>query len=133
MNRHVAGRLITVIVIAISLGGFAGRNVSADQVEELGSPQQSQKNMEQKAAEFGKKIDELELKIKTAKEDVKIDLSRQVHELRKKQNDVQKMLKEMKIASGNAWQDAKSGAQSAIDDLQKAYESARKRFGNTTE
>jgi hypothetical protein len=39
----------------------------------------------------------------------------------------------MKIASGKAWQDAKNGAQSTMDDLQRAYEKARARFSNTTE
>jgi hypothetical protein len=39
----------------------------------------------------------------------------------------------MKIASGKAWQDAKEGTQSTMDDLQKAYEMARARFSNKTE
>ena len=71
--------------------------------------------------------------MKTSKEEAKADMSRQMVELREMQKKVQKKLQEMKIASGKAWQDAKEGAQSTMDDLQKAYEKARSRFSNKTE
>jgi uncharacterized protein HemX len=133
MNIRVATSLMTAIAFAISTGSFVGRNVCAAQVDNKESLQQSQNKMENKAAEIGKKLDELEQKIKTTKEEAKADMSRQMDELREMQNKVQKKLKEMKIASGKAWQDAKEGAQSTMDDLQKAYEKARARFSNKTE
>jgi hypothetical protein len=124
---------MTAIAIAISTGTFAGRNVYAVQVDEQEGLQQSQHKMENKAAEIGKELDELEHKIKTSKDEAKADMSRQMDELRELQKNVHKKLKEMKIASGKAWQDAKEGAQATMDDLQKAYEKARSRFSNTTE
>jgi uncharacterized protein HemX len=133
MNIRVATSLMTAIAISISTGTFVGRNVCAAQVDDQESLQQSQHKMENKAAEIGKKLDELEQKIKTTKEEAKADMSRQMDELREMQKKVQKKLKEMKIASGKAWQDAKEGAQSTMDDLQKAYEKARARFSNKTE
>jgi uncharacterized protein HemX len=133
MNIRVATSLMTAFAIAISSGSFAGRNVCAAQVDDQESPQQSQHKMENKAAEIGKKLDELEQKMKTSKDEAKADMSRQMDELRGMQKKVQKKLKEMKIASGKAWQDAKDGAQSTMDDLQKAYEKARARFSNKAE
>jgi len=133
MNIRVTFGIMTAIAIAISTGSFVGRNVYASQVDDQESLQQSQHKMENKAAEIGKKLDELEQKMKTSKDEAKADMSRQMDELREMQKKVQKKLKEMKIASGKAWQDAKEGAQSTMDDLQKAYEKARARFSNTTE
>ena len=133
MNIRVTIGMMTAIAIAISTGSFAGRNVYAAQVDDQENLQQSQHKMENKAAEIGKKLDELEQKIKTSKEEAKTDMSRQMVELREMQKKVQKKLQEMKIASGKAWQDAKEGAQITMDDLQKAYEKARARFSNKTE
>jgi uncharacterized protein HemX len=133
MNMRIATSVMTAVAIAISTGSFAGRNVYAAQVDDQESLQQSQHKMENKAAEIGKKLDELEQKIKTSKAEAKADMSRQMDELREMQKKVQIKLKEMKIASGKAWQDAKEGAQSTMDDLQKAYEKARARFSNKTE
>jgi Zn-dependent M32 family carboxypeptidase len=133
MNMRVATSLMAAIAIAISTGSFAGRNACAAQVDEQENIQQSQHKMESKAAEIGKKLDELEQKMKTSKEEAKTEMSRQMVELRKLQKKVQMKLQEMKIASGKAWQDAKEGAQSTMDDLQKAYEKARARFSNKTE
>lgn len=133
MNIRVAIGMMTTFAIAISMGTFVGRNVCAAQVDDQESLQQSQHKMENKAAEIGKKLDELEQKMKTSKDEAKADMSRQMDELREMQKKVHKKLNEMKIASGKAWQDAKDGAQSTMDDLQKAYEKARSRFSNTTE
>jgi uncharacterized protein HemX len=133
MNMRVALSLMTGIAIAIFAGTFAGRNACAAQIDDQESLQQSQYKMENKAAEIGKKLDELEQKMKTSKEEAKKEMSRQMVELREMQKKVQIKLKEMKIASGKAWQDAKEGAQSTMDDLQKAYEKARARFSNITE
>jgi len=133
MNIRVTFGIMPAIAIAISTGSFVGRNVYASQVDDQESLQQSQHKMENKAAEIGKKLDELEQKMKTSKDEAKADMSRQMDELREMQKKVQKKLKEMKIASGKAWQDAKEGAQSTMDDLQKAYEKARARFSNKTE
>jgi uncharacterized protein HemX len=133
MNIRVTIGMMTAIAIAISTGSFVGRNVCAAQVDDQESLQQSQHKMENKAAEIGKKLDELEQKMKTSKDEAKADMSRQMDEMREMQKKVQKKLKEMKIASGKAWQDAKEGAQTTMDDLQKAYEKARARFSNKTE
>ena len=133
MNIRVTFGIMTAIAIAISTGSFVGLNVYASQVDDQESLQQSQHKMENKAAEIGKKLDELEQKMKTSKDEAKADMSRQMDELREMQKKVQKKLQEMKIASGKAWQDAKEGAQSTMDDLQKAYEKARSRFSNKTE
>jgi len=119
---------MTAIAISISTGTFVGRNACAAQIDDQESLQQGQHKMENKAAEIGKKLDELEQKMKTAKEEVKADMSRQMDELREMQKNVQEKLREMKTASGKALLDAKEGAKSAMDDLQNAYEKARARF-----
>jgi len=133
MNMRVATSLMAAIAIAISTGSFVRQNVYAAQVDDQERLQQSQNKMENKAAEIGKKLDELEHKMKTSKDEAKADMSRQMDELRELQKKVQMKLKEMKIASGKAWQDAKEGAQATMDDLQKAYEKARSRFSNKAE
>lgn len=133
MSIRVAISLMTAMVIAISTGSFAGLDACAAQADDQQSLQQSQHKMENKAAEIGKKLDELEQKMKTSKDEAKAEMSRQMDELRDMQKKVERKLKEMKVASGKAWQDAKDGAQSTMDDLQKAYEKARARFGNKAE
>jgi peptidoglycan hydrolase CwlO-like protein len=130
MNMRVATSLMTAIAIAISTGSFVGRNVCAAEADDQESLQQSQHKMENKAAEIGKKLDELDQKIKTTKDEAKADMSRQMDELREMQKNVQEKLREVKTASGKALQDAREGARSAMDDLQNAYEKARARFGN---
>ena len=133
MNKRVAVGLVTAVAIAVTTGPNAGRNAFAAAVGDQKNSQQSQDTMENKASEIGKKLDELEQRMKTAKAEAKADMTRQMDELREMQKELQNKLKEMKTASGKALQDAKAGAQSAMDDLQKAYEKARTRFGEITE
>ena len=133
MNIRVAARLMTVVAVIVFTGCFVGRNVAAAQVDDQESRQQGQNKMEKKAADIGKKLDELEQKMKTTKEEAKADITQQMAELREMQKRVQEKLREMKSASGKAWQDAKDGAQSTMNDLQKAYEKARSRFTSTGE
>lgn len=74
-------------------------------------------------------IDKLQAKAKEASADTKLKYQKEVDNLRAKQKDAEKELKQLGEAQGKAWEDIKSGIESAWNDLGKAVCSAADRFG----
>tara|TARA_R110002012_G_scaffold108849_2_gene251812 strand:- start:13868 stop:14212 length:345 start_codon:yes stop_codon:yes gene_type:complete len=74
-------------------------------------------------------IDKFQAKAKEASADTKLKYQREVDELRAKQKDAEMKLDELGEAQGKAWEDVKSGVESAWDDLGKAVRRAADRFG----
>ncbi len=91
-----------------------------------------QQRLERRLAEIGKKLDELEAKVKTKaqtkKEEAKADYRKEIASLRKQQKGLKKKLRELGKASGKAWKDLKTGAEAAMDELEKGYQKAVKQF-----
>jgi phage tail tape-measure protein len=78
--------------------------------------------------EWSAKIDELEIKARSAKEDVKTGYENQVRELKKKRDTATQTLQELKSASSEAWDVVKAGAETAWADLKKTVTEAKEKF-----
>ncbi len=94
----------------------------------LQQKQEYQKKMESELAELSKRIDELKGKAKTAKQEAAAKLEGTIAELKKKQEAAEKQLPEVGSATSKAWVEVKAGADKAMDELKKAYESAKSHF-----
>lgn len=90
--------------------------------------QEYRKKMESELGELSKRIDELKAKAKTAKQDAAAKLEGTIAELKKKQEAAEKRLPELGSATSKAWGEVKGGADKAMDELKKAYESAKSHF-----
>lgn len=91
--------------------------------------QEYQERLGAKLEQFDKELEELRAGAETIKEKSKTELNETVAALKQKQQAVRNKLEKLRSASGKAWEDAKSGVEAAMEDLEKAYKQAISRFG----
>jgi F0F1-type ATP synthase membrane subunit b/b' len=84
--------------------------------------------METRLAEYKKEIDQLQAKAGSLGGDAKTKAEQQLAALRQKQDEVSEKLKELGSSSGKAWEQIKSGLETAMADLGKAYKKAAAEF-----
>ena len=87
-----------------------------------------QKQIEAQLKEYDQKLDELEVKARTAKQETKALFNQKIEALREKQRAAHDKLDRLSIATGKAWEDLKSGTDAAMEDLAKAYHDAVSHF-----
>jgi F0F1-type ATP synthase membrane subunit b/b' len=87
--------------------------------------------METRLAEYEKGIDELQAKAEKLGGDAKAKAEQQLTALRQKRNEVSEKLKELSSASGKAWDQLKSGIDTAMEDLGNAYKKAAAEFSKS--
>lgn len=73
-------------------------------------------------------IDRLEAKARIAKADMKIDFDEQLADLRGKRDGAKNKLSEIKLASGDAWETLKQGAEDAWSSVSTAVQGAVDKF-----
>ena len=78
--------------------------------------------------EWSVKIDELELKARTAQAEMKTGYENQVRQLKEKRDAAAKRLHELQHASADAWDALKVGADAAWTDLMKSITEAKEKF-----
>ncbi|HXY61508.1 MAG TPA: hypothetical protein VEJ22_01120 [Nitrospirota bacterium] len=78
--------------------------------------------------EWSVKIDELESKAHTAKADAKTGYENQIRQLKDKRDAATQKLQELKVASADAWDTLKGGAETAWADLKNAVTAAKEKF-----
>lgn len=83
--------------------------------------------MEQKLRDWSGDIEKFRGKTDEFGSKARGKIQEQVEDLRDKQELARRKLQEMKKAGGEAWEDLRTGAESAMDDLKKAVEKLRKR------
>jgi len=83
-----------------------------------------QVEMEAQIAKLHTKIDELKVQAALAKADAKDKYHEQIEVLNDKYEVTRVKLQELKASSGNAWEDIKSGLESAWDELQASFKRA---------
>jgi tRNA U34 5-carboxymethylaminomethyl modifying GTPase MnmE/TrmE len=86
---------------------------------------------EARLAEYKKEIDELQTKAEKLGGDAKAKAEQQLTALRQKRDEVSQKLKELSSASGNAWEQVKSGIDAAMEDLGDAYKKAAAEFSKS--
>jgi TolA-binding protein len=83
-----------------------------------------QKKAQERLDQLDKQIDELKAKAQKAGENSKKQLDKSIADLQPKERAAEKSLKELREASWNTWQDAKTQFNTAVNFLQKAYDRA---------
>jgi len=74
--------------------------------------------------QLASKIDEMEVQANLAKAEAKEKYQRQISDLRSKKAEAEQKLNEVRSKGEEAWQDLKTGIDSAVDDMLGAVESA---------
>jgi uncharacterized phage infection (PIP) family protein YhgE len=87
-----------------------------------------QKQIEAQLKEYDQKLDELEVKAGTVKQEAKALFNQKIEALREKQRAAHDKLDKLSTATGKAWEDLKSGTDAAMEDLAKAYHDAVSHF-----
>jgi DNA repair exonuclease SbcCD ATPase subunit len=87
-----------------------------------------QKQIEAQLKEYDQKLDELEVKARTVKQGTKALFNQKIDALREKQRTAHDELDKLSTATGKAWEDLKSGMDTAMEDLAKAYHDAVSHF-----
>ena len=87
-----------------------------------------QKNLEAQLKELEAKIAKLREKGGSLKDQAKADWDRKMADLETKRDAARAKLAEVGRSSAEAWKDIRKGAQSAYDDLDKAFRDASKEF-----
>jgi predicted nucleic acid-binding Zn-ribbon protein len=78
--------------------------------------------------EWSARIDELQTKANTAKDDVKIGYENHIKHLQEKRDTANHKLQELKAAGTDAWETLMAGAEAAWKDLEKAFTAAKDKF-----
>ncbi len=78
--------------------------------------------------EWSRKIDELELKARTAGADARITYEKRIQDMKSKQESVITRLQELKGAGNEAWESMTVGVETAWDELKQAFTEAKDKF-----
>ena len=81
-----------------------------------------------KIDEWNAEIDKLKAKAEQAEAESRIEYQNQIEGLQQKRKAVAERLEKARDAGEGAWEDLKSGLQSAYDAMEGALKSARSRF-----
>jgi F0F1-type ATP synthase membrane subunit b/b' len=90
-----------------------------------------QEQTESKLAEYEKEIDQLQAKAEKLGGDAKAKAEQQLTALRQKYDEVSEKLKALSSSSGNAWEQIKSGIDTAMEDLANAYKKVVAEFSKS--
>ena len=74
------------------------------------------------------KIDQFEAQARKAGADAQLQYEKQLEELRESRDDAAKHLKELQVASNEAWESLQRGAENAWDEMARAFKNAAERF-----
>lgn len=73
-------------------------------------------------------VEKLEAKARESKADAKIEIEENVGDAKKRLEAAKTKAREVRNASGEAWQELKAGTESAFESLKEAVDRARTRF-----
>ena len=86
---------------------------------------------ETKLAEYEEKINQLQEDAEKLEGDAKAEAEEQLAALRQKRDEIAEKLKELGSSSASAWEQIKTGIDSAMEDLAKAHSKASAEFGDS--
>jgi TolA-binding protein len=92
------------------------------------SKEEFQKNLNARVNELDAQIATLREKGRNLKDKAKANWDQKMTELETKRDAARAKLAEVRDSSGEAWKDVRKGAQSACDDLDKAFRDASREF-----
>jgi TolA-binding protein len=94
--------------------------------------QVTQKKLEARLTELGNRIKELRARVEKEGAKAKAQLNEFIKELDKKMAVAKQQIEKLKSASARAWEDAKSNATAALEDLENTYDRAVKQIKKST-
>jgi uncharacterized coiled-coil protein SlyX len=97
----------------------------------LGHMQAFQEQTEARLAEYGNEIDKLQAKVEKLEGNAKAKAEQQLATLHQKQDAVYEKLKDLGSSSEDAWEQIKSGIESALEDLGKTNKKAAADFSKS--
>ena len=100
-------------------GAQAAKDYLAQQKEKYG------KNMDDKLAEFNKKISELKEKAAASSGEAKAKMDEQINNLSKESDSVKEKLSKVKDATAETWKNVEDGIDKTFEKLQKDYNDAK--------
>lgn len=90
--------------------------------------QSYEKKLEANLEEWQANIDKLRAQAKQASADAQIEYEKQIEALRKRRDEMEAKLSEIRDAQAAAWTDIKGGVDKAWDEMSKAMQDAWKRM-----
>jgi hypothetical protein len=78
--------------------------------------------------ELSARLDILEAKAREAEAQARLRYYRQIDELKKKRDNLQRRIDELREAGGGAWKDLKEGVEAAAREFRAALDTASERF-----
>ena len=136
--------LLALAGLAVSLGGYgisAHADVTAKEVGQNAAQtadsaatyaeQERDKYIRKAQSEIDELqtgIDGLGVKARTARDEVKAKLDKDIAALDRKRNAAETKLGDVKSADASAWKHLKAGMDSALEDLKQSFTKARKEF-----
>ncbi len=87
-----------------------------------------EKKLQAQLDEWALEYEKLKVRADKVKAEGQIEYQKELEELRSKQKVAQEKLDEIKAASGDAWEDLKTGLESSWDSLSASLKSAASRF-----
>jgi hypothetical protein len=87
-----------------------------------------QQKIKEKMVLYGQKLDEMQDKVAIMNEQAKAELTVEMENLSNKKVEITNKLLELQTASGEAYEDLKEGMDRAMDEMDKAYYQATRRF-----
>ena len=115
---------ISIVTITFVLGWFL-HAWSAAQTEEQES---YKKEVQEKLKALDKNIDELKGKASELKGDAKAEYDKEMVALHKKQKAAKKEWRKVKRATAANWEKVKAGMDTAVQDVENAYDKVAARF-----
>ena len=84
--------------------------------------------LEAQLEEWDAKIDLLKAKSKKTKAEAKIEYCNKIETLQHKYKEMQTKLYNLKTATGEAWEDIKTGVEKAVDELKDTFDKVLSKF-----
>ena len=106
----------------------AGQAVTTATEYSQQAKEEFQKKLEAQLNELDAKIAKLREKGRDLKDQAKVNWDQKMAELETKRGTIRAKLAEVNRSSAAAWKDVQRGAQSAYDDLDKAFRDASRKF-----
>ena len=141
MKRYI---FLAAAVLAVSFGGYeksANADVTAKQVRQnlaqaadstaTYAEQEKDKYVRKTRAEIdelGARIDRLGIEARTARDELKAKLDKDIAALDRKRDTAERKLADLQSANASAWTHLKAGMDNALEDLKQSFAKARKDF-----
>lgn len=109
-------------VLFLLLAGFQGTTPAAETMKQREQREALTKQLEIRFSEVNRKLTGLGGRSTNIKEESRREYARLVEDLQKKQELANRKMTELKSSSGQDWERLKAETNSAIDDLNGAYE-----------